>query len=82
MGGDFNTGDLDEALEGTGFDWPTRNGRRTTLLGRWDHILVRGFREAHAAESGTVDERRGASDHRAVWVVVAAGGGTTGNRTN
>jgi endonuclease/exonuclease/phosphatase family metal-dependent hydrolase len=80
VGGDFNTGGLDAALEGAGFDWPTRNGVRTTWLGRWDHILVRGFGEVGVAATGTVHERRGASDHRPVWLIVSVGAGTPGTQ--
>ncbi|HEX6588677.1 MAG TPA: endonuclease/exonuclease/phosphatase family protein [Longimicrobiales bacterium] len=69
IGGDLNDEELGEIAVARGWSWPTRHGRRTTSIGRWDHVLTRGFATtAH----GTVLLVRGASDHRPVWVRLVA----------
>ena len=67
VGGDLNSGDLGGVAEARGFAWPTAHGPRTTLLGRWDHLFVRGLDTLHA---GTVRDNRHASDHVPVWARV------------
>jgi endonuclease/exonuclease/phosphatase family metal-dependent hydrolase len=68
IAGDMNQGDLGDVAQGAGFAWPTREGPRTTRLGRWDHIFVRGLR-VDTARTGTAPNA-GVSDHRPVWTTV------------
>jgi endonuclease/exonuclease/phosphatase family metal-dependent hydrolase len=70
VGGDMNDGEVGGLAVTAGYDWPTRNGPRTTILGRLDHIFTRGLEPAPAAASGTVVDNRGASDHLPVWTVL------------
>jgi endonuclease/exonuclease/phosphatase family metal-dependent hydrolase len=66
LGGDLNSRSAGESLPLVGYSWPTADGPRTTLGGRWDHVFLKGLR---ASGSGIVDDR-GASDHKAIWVRV------------
>jgi len=52
------------------FAWPTEHGPRTSPLGRWDHILVKGLHPVGDSSAGTVTDARDASDHRPVWTIV------------
>ena len=67
IGGDLNSRTVGRVVEEAGYLWPTEHGPRTVALGRWDHIMVRGLTPG---ETGTVLDRRRASDHRAVWLTV------------
>lgn len=67
VGGDLNSGSLGEEAVDRGFSWPTRDGPRTVLFGRFDHIFLRGLGQPEEGGAGTVLETRGASDHRPVW---------------
>lgn len=67
IGGDMNSGGVGATAVQAGFEWPTREGPRTTRWGRWDHIFLKGL---EASRAGTVREVRGASDHLPVWTVV------------
>lgn len=69
IGGDMNDEDVGRVALRRGYDWPTREGPRTTSVARWDHVFVRGLPPAAAESAGTVLDARGASDHRPVWVV-------------
>jgi endonuclease/exonuclease/phosphatase family metal-dependent hydrolase len=70
IGGDMNSGGVGRVAREWGYAWPTEEGPRTTLLGRWDHIFLRGFSEPDAgpASTGTILDTRNSSDHRPVWV--------------
>jgi endonuclease/exonuclease/phosphatase family metal-dependent hydrolase len=70
IGGDMNQGDLGGVATQAGFAWLTERGPRTTRLGRWDHIFVRGLATG-VGGGGTGPNRPDVSDHRAVWVIVA-----------
>jgi endonuclease/exonuclease/phosphatase family metal-dependent hydrolase len=65
LGGDMNEPWLGGVARDGGFEWPTKEGPRTAVVGRVDHIFLRGL---NAAAAGTVTDNRGASDHRPVWV--------------
>ncbi len=67
IGGDLNETNIGRVAEEAGYAWPTRDGPRTTRLGRWDHIFLKGLESPRADASGTVREARGVSDHRPVW---------------
>jgi endonuclease/exonuclease/phosphatase family metal-dependent hydrolase len=68
IAGDMNEGDLGQIAVDAGYLWPTANGPRTTALGRWDHIFIRGLAMPSGSATGTVAELRGSSDHHPVWV--------------
>lgn len=69
LGGDLNSGTLGRMAEERGYLWPTKDGPRTTLGGRFDHILFRGLRPPDTGAAGTVAQNRGASDHLPVWAL-------------
>ncbi len=69
IGGDLNDGGVGDVAGDAGYAWPTREGPRTTRLGRWDHVFLRGLASPGTAASGTVLDARGVSDHRPVWAV-------------
>jgi endonuclease/exonuclease/phosphatase family metal-dependent hydrolase len=69
IGGDLNSQGLAAMAEERGFTWPTREGPWTAPVGRLDHIVFRGLVPPATAASGTVEDNRGASDHRPVWAV-------------
>ena len=69
IGGDMNSHGVVRVAHEHGYEWPTEKGPRTTRLGRWDHILLKGLKSTGPADTGTVLDVRGASDHRAIWAV-------------
>lgn len=69
IGGDLNSGTVARVAQEAGYQWPTEHGPRTTLIGRWDHVLFRGLDAPEIGSAGTVTEVRNASDHRPVWAV-------------
>jgi endonuclease/exonuclease/phosphatase family metal-dependent hydrolase len=77
IAGDFNSHDAVEELSKAGFAWATRETGATTRLRlfglavrslAYDHVLARGL-DAYA--TGIVQDNRGASDHRPIWVLLA-----------
>jgi endonuclease/exonuclease/phosphatase family metal-dependent hydrolase len=70
LGGDMNSAAVGRLAAERGFAWPTERGPRTTRLGRWDHIFVRGLAVPDGAASGTATHVRGISDHVPVWTRV------------
>ena len=68
VGGDMNSHGVGEEAVSRGYLWLTREGPRTTLFGRWDHVFLRGFAAPDSNAAGTVLDARDASDHRPVWV--------------
>lgn len=70
LGGDLNEGDIGDIATQEGYLWPTEKGPRTTSVGRWDHIFLKGLAPRDAMSTGTVENVRGSSDHRPVWLVV------------
>lgn len=69
LAGDLNDARMAEMASRSGFAWPSREGPRTTWGGRFDHILFKGLRLSGPDAAGTVEDVRGASDHRPVWAV-------------
>ena len=69
VGGDMNDPRVGAALTNRGYRWPTRNVPKTSILGRLDHIFLRGFEVANENGAGTVTNVRGASDHLPVWAI-------------
>ncbi len=74
VAGDLNSHGVGREATREGFDWPTQNGSRTTALGRWDHIFLKGLASPGAAGTGTIVEVEGASDHRPVWAIAVLPG--------
>lgn len=68
VGGDMNSHGIGGLAVARGYSWPTRDGPRTTTVGRWDHIFLRGMSSSAAEPAGTIENTGGASDHRPVWV--------------
>ena len=67
IGGDMNSHGAGKAARKKGYLWPTEHGPKTTWLGRWDHIFVKGLAVPDSAASGTVTDIHHASDHKSVW---------------
>jgi endonuclease/exonuclease/phosphatase family metal-dependent hydrolase len=67
IGGDMNNAGVGRVARELGYVWPTEQGPRTTRMGRWDHIFLKGMRSPDTGAAGTVLEVRRASDHRPVW---------------
>lgn len=70
VGGDLNSAGVGKLAPEMGFSWPTREGPKTDVLGRIDHIFLRGLAVPDSAGAGTVADNHHASDHRAVWARV------------
>jgi endonuclease/exonuclease/phosphatase family metal-dependent hydrolase len=69
IGGDMNDARVGEVTEREGFVWPTAHTPPTSLLGRIDHIFLKGFSSPDSLAAGTVVEAGGASDHLPVWAI-------------
>jgi endonuclease/exonuclease/phosphatase family metal-dependent hydrolase len=69
VGGDLNSHDVGRVSVEAGYAWPTREGPRTTLWGRWDHVFLKGLTVPDSGGSGTITDARGVSDHVPIWVV-------------
>lgn len=67
IGGDLNSGSLGDVAMQAGYHWPTREGPRTILFSRVDHILYRGLVPTWSETAGTVTDNLGSSDHLPVW---------------
>lgn len=67
IGGDLNNTSVGRVARAMGYVWPTEQGPRTTRMGRWDHIFLKGLRSPDSGAAGTVLDVRQASDHRPVW---------------
>lgn len=68
VGGDMNDPELGVVAQNMGYAWPTREGPRTAVVARLDHIFVRGLKLPAERASGTVENNRNASDHRPIWI--------------
>jgi endonuclease/exonuclease/phosphatase family metal-dependent hydrolase len=71
LGGDMNDAKVGRIARQLGYSWPTELGPPTSLLGRIDHIFVKGLSVADSAGAGAVLRGRGISDHLPVWAVVS-----------
>lgn len=69
IGGDLNDHDVGRVARDLGYAWPTEAGPRTTSLGRWDHIFLKGLGSPSTNASGTVLDAYRISDHRPVWAI-------------
>jgi endonuclease/exonuclease/phosphatase family metal-dependent hydrolase len=69
IGGDMNDANVGKLARDMGYAWPTERGPPTGLLGRIDHIFLKGFSSPDSAAAGAVLDTRHISDHLPVWVV-------------
>jgi endonuclease/exonuclease/phosphatase family metal-dependent hydrolase len=69
IGGDMNDEGVGRVARQLGYAWPTQHGPATAILGRLDHIFVRGLGTPDSGGAGTVLDARGSSDHLPIWVV-------------
>jgi endonuclease/exonuclease/phosphatase family metal-dependent hydrolase len=69
IGGDMNDEGIGRVARGMGYTWPTQHGPSTHMLGRLDHIFLRGLASPDSGAAGTVLHSHGSSDHLPVWVV-------------
>jgi endonuclease/exonuclease/phosphatase family metal-dependent hydrolase len=69
IGGDMNDPAVGRVATEKGYSWPTQRGPSTSLLGRLDHIFLRGLASPDTAAAGTVLDIGDASDHLPVWTV-------------
>ena len=69
IGGDMNDEGVGRVARDMGYAWPTQHGPSTHLLGRLDHIFIRGLASPDSGAAGTVLDARGSSDHLPVWAV-------------
>jgi endonuclease/exonuclease/phosphatase family metal-dependent hydrolase len=69
IGGDLNSESVGRVARDSGFLWPTEDGPKTTILGRWDHIFLKGLRTPETRGAGTVLDARETSDHVPVWAI-------------
>jgi endonuclease/exonuclease/phosphatase family metal-dependent hydrolase len=69
VGGDMNAAAVGRVAHEMGYSWPTEHGPRTMVLGRWDHIFLKGLSSPDTGGAGTILNVRHASDHRPVWAV-------------
>jgi len=77
IGGDFNARAVGGWFRGAGFLWLTEKLPGTARgFGRWwsyDHVFARGLRPVTSGVAVGVVDPAGASDHRAVWVLLELG---------
>jgi endonuclease/exonuclease/phosphatase family metal-dependent hydrolase/membrane-associated phospholipid phosphatase len=69
--GDMNGHGVGKVLRAAGYQWPTEHNPKTISFGNWDHVFLKGIALAHDGAIGVVRDSRRASDHRAVWAVIA-----------
>jgi endonuclease/exonuclease/phosphatase family metal-dependent hydrolase len=69
VGGDLNHHGVGRVARDSGYVWATEHGPRTVVVGRFDHIFLKGFASPDTAAAGTILDVRHASDHRPVWAV-------------
>ena len=75
VGGFLNDCDLASSFEAAGYMWPTRKIGKTCMIWSFDHVFVRGL--VPVGSPGKIDDNRGSSDHRPVWVSLALPGATS-----
>ncbi|HET9316082.1 MAG TPA: endonuclease/exonuclease/phosphatase family protein [Vicinamibacteria bacterium] len=71
VAGDFNSHGLGERLVARGYAWLTRDVGPSTRGLSYDHVFVKGLRLTES-RAGVAREVTDASDHRPVWVELAA----------
>lgn len=67
IGGDLNYPWVGSVARERGYAWPTEKGPRTAIVGRIDHIFLKGLVAPERAAAGTVIGGPRASDHRPIW---------------
>jgi endonuclease/exonuclease/phosphatase family metal-dependent hydrolase len=74
IGGDMNSSTIGSVATELGFTWPTWQVE-TSRFGSWDHIFVKGLALPQSGFGGTIENVRGASDHKPVWALALARNG-------
>jgi endonuclease/exonuclease/phosphatase family metal-dependent hydrolase len=69
IAGDMNQPGVGRVARAAGYAWPTETVPPTSILGRLDHIYLKGFMVPDENGAGTVMNVRGASDHLPVWAI-------------
>jgi endonuclease/exonuclease/phosphatase family metal-dependent hydrolase len=69
IGGDMNDANVGRIARGKGYAWPTERGPPTSLLGRIDHIFLKGLSPPDSAAAGAVPGVGHISDHLPVWAI-------------
>jgi endonuclease/exonuclease/phosphatase family metal-dependent hydrolase len=68
IAGDMNQPGIGQVARAAGYLWPNQDAPRTSILGRLDHVYLKGFVTLDENGAGTISNVRGASDHLPVWV--------------
>ncbi len=71
VAGDFNSHGIGDRFLAAGYAWPTRDVGNSVRGFSFDHVFVRGLTTTSAV-AGVAREVKDASDHRPVWVELAA----------
>jgi endonuclease/exonuclease/phosphatase family metal-dependent hydrolase len=74
IGGDMNSSTIGSVATEAGFTWPTWRVE-TSRFGSWDHVFVKGLALPQSGFAGTIENVRGASDHKPVWALALARNG-------
>src|SRR5688572_3856572 len=74
IGGDMNSSTIGSVATEAGFTWPTWR-IETSRFGSWDHVFVKGLALPQSGFAGTIENVRGASDHKPVWALALARNG-------
>lgn len=69
IGGDMNSATIGNVARELGFTWPTQQVDATSRFGSWDHIFLKGLAVPDSLFAGTIENLRGASDHKPVWTL-------------
>lgn len=86
VAGDFNSHGVGELFAAAGYAWPSRDvgpTARWKFKGlRYDHVFTRGFAapEPGTPSAGVVADNRDASDHKAIWALLAPPGSAPSDR--
>jgi endonuclease/exonuclease/phosphatase family metal-dependent hydrolase len=68
IAGDMNHPVIGRVARSAGYLWPNEDAPATSILGRLDHVYLKGFVTLDENGAGTISNVRGASDHLPVWV--------------
>ena len=69
VAGDMNSHGVGRVFLASGYAWPTEHAGPTAGFFGWDHVFLRGLRVVGSDGIGVIEDPRGASDHRPVWVL-------------
>ena len=69
LGGDMNEASVGKIAREMGYSWPTEHGPPTSVLGRIDHIFLKGLSSPDSSAAGAVSDVGDISDHLPVWAI-------------